>query len=539
MEVSIFGYAEFISALALLVIVYTVAGIQYHFRIAIAFIPLFKLTYISIAIIGFGTLLINFWFSHVWYLPVNQQLNIFLQVIFGAWFLALALIWINFAFISPPKFSKSNYKRFHDELYKIVLRGSDDDLKIIASEIGRSAKSIICLSNGRKSRRNDSKLDVCDYAKNILLLIGNRKFCRNIIASSPNTAMAFFNAMAEEANFDSPIRQFSVNISTEAIINKDSILYHEDEGYHSGLLGYVKPFSKLIYGNYSLVERLAIDNGSPLDVDYKISSLWDADQLKVYCRLVLITLESYLKENRWPQHSFSLARALGYIQNSCLDIYKLNESDLDCLSLDIFKRLDVIVDFIKKGISILEKSGVHSTKLRLRNDQKDIYDLFADVMHKIIFSAALVEKPPNTCWWIQHNTVWNGFFTFQNNQTWKIIRFKLRRLIYDEISKLNEFPNFRSSKILAYCLNVMGLILRKEKISVSYYPLHYVIIDWTKKNYLKLLSIQPDVAKSCLLGWISFEADKSRLVKTYIKGLSLEEPKDYLKLNKLKTKWFL
>jgi hypothetical protein len=539
MEVSIFGYAEFISALALLVIVYTIADIRYHFRIAIAPIPLFKLTYISIAIIGFGTLLVNFWFSDVWHLPVNQQLNILLQVIFGAWFLSLALAWINFAFISPPKFSKSNYKRFHDELYKIILRGSDDDLKIIASEISRSAKSIICLSNERKNISNNAKLDVCDYAKNILMLIGNRKFCRNIITYSPNTAMAFFDAMAEETNFDSPIRQSSINISTEAIINKDSILYHEDEGYRSGLLGYVKPFSKLIYGNYSLVERLAADNGSPLDVDYKISSLWDADQLKVYCRLVLITLESYLNENRWSQHSFSLTRALNRIQNSCLDIYKLNESDLDCLSLDAFKRLDVIVDFIKKGIDILEKSGIHSTKLRLRDYQKDIYDQFADVMYKIIFSAASVEKPPETCWWIQHNTVWNGFFAFQSNQTWEIVRFKLRRLIYDEISTLNEFPNFGSSRMLAYCLNVMGLILRKEKTSMSYYPLHYVIVNWTKKNYLKLLSTQPDVAKSCLLGWISFEANKSRLVKTYIKGLSLEAPKDYLKLNKLKTKWFL
>jgi hypothetical protein len=540
MEASIFGFAEYISALALLVIVYTIADVRYQFRIAVAPIPLFNSTYILITVIGFGTLLTNFWFSDAWHLSVNGQINISLQVIFGASFLLLALVWINFAFIRPPKFSKYNYKRFHDELYKIILRGSDDDLKIISNEIGRSAKSIIRFSNERKDKNHNTDPDVCDYAKNILMLIGNRKFCRNIILTSPNTAMAFFDAMVAEKNFDVPVRQFSVNISTEAIINKDSILYHEDEGYRSGLLGYQKPFSKMIYGNYRLVENLAVDNGSPLDVDYKLSSSWDAEQLKVYCRLVLITLESYINEERWPQHSFALTRALHYIQNSCLDIYKLNENDLACLSTDAAKRLDVVVDFIKKGIDVLDKSGIHPTKLRLRDGQKDMYDLMADVMYEIITSVASVERPPETCWWIQHNVVWGSFFKFSRNKTSDIIQFKLRRLIYDEIIQLNSFPNYGSSRVLGYCLNVMGLKLYKnDRITGSYYPLHCVIIAWVKYNYLQLVAVQPDVAESCIFGWISFEAKKSRLVKTYIKGLNLEAPKDYLELKKPKSKkWF-
>lgn len=526
---SIFGFAEFISALALLVIVYTIADIRYHFRIAIASVPLFELTYILIAVIGFGTLLANVWFSEAWQLPINYQLYIFLQVVFGATFLLLALVWINFAFISPPKFNKYNYQKFHDELYRIILRGSVDDLKIISNEIGRSAKSIIRLSNERRAKNSDAKPDFSDYARNILMLIGNRKFCCNIITSSPNTAMAFFSAISEENNFDAPIRQFSVNISTEAIKNKDTILYHEDEGYRSGLLGYQKPFSRMIYGNYRLVEDLAVNQGSPLEIDYKLLSTWDAEQLKVYCRVVLITLQSYLDQNCWSQHSFSLYRALQYIQNSCIDIYKLNECNSDCLSTDTVKRLDVVVDFIKKAIDVLDKSGVHRTKLRQRGDQKDMYDQIANVMYKIILYSGSVEKSPETCWWIQYSVIWNSFFNFNQNQTWKIIRFKLRRLIYDEIARLNEVPNYASSRMLAYCLNVMGLELHKNN-ELTYYPLHYVVVKWTEKNYLQLLSTQPDVAKSCLLGWIGFDQKKSRLVKTYAKGLNLEAPKHYLQL---------
>lgn len=52
MGASIFGFAEYISALALLVIVYTIADVRYQFRIAVAPIPLFKLTFILITVIA-------------------------------------------------------------------------------------------------------------------------------------------------------------------------------------------------------------------------------------------------------------------------------------------------------------------------------------------------------------------------------------------------------------------------------------------------------------------------------------------------------
>lgn len=48
---------------------------------------------------------------------------------------------------------------------------------------------------------------------------------------------------------------------------------------------------------------------------------------------------------------------------------------------------------------------------------------------------------------------------------------------------------------------------------------------------MRLKSIQQDVAKSCLIGSITFDEQGSSLVKTYIKGLSLEAPKEYLELS--------
>lgn len=106
--------------------------------------------------------------------------------------------------------------------------------------------------------------------------------------------MSLFRTMTELKQYPGAISQFASNVSTEAILNKDSILYHEDHGYHSGFFGYVRPFSRTVYGDYRLVEALGSNNHSPLDVDLKVRRSWDAEQVQAYCRVVLITLGSGL-----------------------------------------------------------------------------------------------------------------------------------------------------------------------------------------------------------------------------------------------------
>lgn len=546
LESSIFGFAEFISALALLVIVYTVTDIRYRFRVAVAPAPLFPLTYFLIGIIGFGTLLTDVWFTEQWLVPVSLISQSMWRGILGAFFLLLAMTWIYYGFIKPPTFSDKNYRKFAQELYRIILKGSDAELPIIADELARSAESLVKLSRqnpprwrnhtNEKEDEKQHKPNVGDYAHDVLLLVGSRKLCRHIITSSPVTAMAFFEAMATNKKYDIPIGQFAKNISREAIINKDSILYHEDEGYSSGLIGYLKPFSQAVYGNYHLVEALGSNHGSPLDIHYEIVWSWDASQLEAYCRALMITLNSYLESGSWHLHSFVLYRAFENLKNSCRDVYKLNDIPSDYYSTDIFKRLRAVVDFVKKAINLIgQQQNPPSTELRVRDDgiHRDIYDHIADLMFEIILLAASVTGPPDKCLTIHHNAVWGQFFGLSGEgKAWGIIQFKLRRLLYDEILRLEEFPNYKSSRILGFCLNVMGLKIGEKKgYGSGYYPLHKVVLAWTRDNYLRLKSIQPEVAESCLIGSISFDEQGNRLVKTYAKGLSLEAPKEYLELS--------
>lgn len=384
--------------------------------------------------------------------------------------------------------------------------------------------------------KDHHKPDAEGYAHDLILLLGNRKLCRTIVAASPITAIAFFDEMTVKQKYAIPIGAFASNVSTEAILNKDSILYHEGDGYTSGLMGYRKDFSQAVYGNYGLVEGLAGDGRSPLDIPYEIVGSWDAKQWEVYGRVILITLKNYLNSGYWGQDSLALFRSLKEIEHSCIDVYKLSKVDQDYYLSDIFRRLQAAVRFVKEAVDLVGHQDPLPPTVLWKRDRKtfefDLYDRIADLMFEIIFSASCVATPSDKCWLIHYNAVWGEFFGLTGGEkAWGIIHHKLRRLLFDEIVRLETMPNFKSSKILGFCLNVMGLVIRREDgISKESYALQKSVLAWTRTNYLKLKHVHPEVAESCLIGSISYDRKGSRIVKTYLQGLELESPKEYLEL---------
>lgn len=226
---SIFNFSTFISALALLAIMYTVTDVRFRFRIAIAWVPLHIITYCLISFIGIGTLLTDLWFSENWplprYFPNHQSIY---QSIFGALFFVLILSWIYYAVIRPPIFCKNNYKKFFLEFSEKVVKGSEDELIILSNELTRSVSSLIQLSGETSSRSialrkkfiKRYKFNFKDYACDFLFLIANRKLCRYIISHSPTTAINFFQAMTNFKKYPLSIGEFSRNISEEIKISR-------------------------------------------------------------------------------------------------------------------------------------------------------------------------------------------------------------------------------------------------------------------------------------------------------------------------------
>lgn len=539
----IFGFPDLIAGLAIMFLAWTIADVRYRFRVSVAPIPLHRLTFIVVAAIGSLTLLTDLWRAEGWYVPRGTLLTpaAWQSVLAGVFFLTF-LAWAWFAFIRPPVFRARNAKRYAQSLYRLILKGSPADLAVVSDELALSIPALVHhAANVEASDRGKSPeeepgvepLAIESFANDILLLIGDRRFCRAVVESSPTTALFLFQEMADSKKFDIPVETFARNIVTHAILNKDSFLYHEAEAYDSGLIGYQKPLSQAIFGNFQLVESV----GSLFDTYLSGSSDWDSQQWKAYCNATLITFKDYAEHYFW-QHSFTLYRATGRIQQASWDLYKINGTEI--WDSDVTRRLRAVTDFIKGAIAIMEEKKVPAPK-PMRTKEKNVwrgqtfYDRLAEMIVDLIFHASAVTSPQDQCWSIQHNSVWSEFFNFDRLEgaCGRLIKFKVRRLIYNEVIHLRKFPNFKGAKILGFCLNVMGTQPRKDKYDKDSYALHRAIISWTKKHYAWLHEYNPRIAAACLVEGMSYDRQRFLLVKTYpVKGLRREEHQIKLEVDK-------
>jgi len=539
-----FGFSEFLAGLALMVLAWTIADVRYRFRVRTTPIPLLGITFSVVTAVGVLTLLTDLWRAEQWLVPKGNLLTpASWQAILGGLFLLTFLTWTWFAFIRPPKYGRHNAERFAQTLYRFILKGSPTELAVIADELAYSASSLVRhatdrgrLKNYRVEREGEAKRTppkVEGYANDLLLLIADKRLCRAIVESSPGTALAVFQAMAEMKKYGIQVETFAKNIVSEALANKDSFLYHEAEGYESGLIGYHKPLSQAMFANYEMVETI----GTLLDPDIYGKREWDAAQWEAYCRVVLMTFRNYVKEG-YGGHSFVLYRAKGYIENAASDLYTLNELT-SAWDTDSSRRLRVVVEFIKDAVKILDEKGVPDhVRIRVKekhgHPRETFYDHIASMIFEVIFHASAVRSPQWGCWSIQHNSVWGELFNFNHldGPAGRVVKFKVRRLLYDEIARMRRFANFKGAKILGFCLNVMGLAVSQVDYDKDSRALQKAVLAWTKKNFVWLHRYNPRVAESCLVDGTTYDAENLRLVRTSpAEGLRREPSYVYLELD--------
>ncbi len=539
-----FGFSEFLAGLALMVLAWTIGDVRYRFRIQAAPIPLRGITFSVVTAVGILTLLTDLWRAQQWLVPKGNLLTpASWQALLGGAFLLTFLVWAWFAFIRPPIFGKRNTERYAQSLYRFILKGSPVELAVIADELVHSARPLIRYAfdkteiqqqrrlNQNKWKNKNSKIGA--YANDLLLLIADKRLCRAIVESSPGTALAIFQEIGDTKKYGVQVEIFSKNIINEAILNRDSFLYHETEEYDSGLIGHHKPLSHAMFSNYLMVENI----GTLLDPDLMGNSKWDAGQWDAYCRVLLMTFTDY-SENYSYRHSSVLYRAMSYLEGAASDLYTLNGVANVPWDNDALSRMRVIIDFICEAVEVLEKQNVPEYfVLRVRDDygpvHKTAYDHLAGLVFEVIFSASAVKFPKWDCWMIQHNSVWGRLFNDHrlSGVAGRIVKFKVRRLLYNEVVRMKEFPNFKGAKIIGFCLNVMGFSVGKGEWGRDSRPLQKVVLSWTKNNYVGLRDFNPAIAEACLVETITYDSERCRLVRTSaIEGTRAEPWYEYLDL---------
>jgi hypothetical protein len=543
----IFGFSEFVTALALLIIVYTTSNAVYKFRLSIARFSFLKFGLPVIILIGLSLLFMEVWLSEQWIMPVSPISPVVWQGIFGILFSATIFYWILVAYVRPPIFNINNNFEYCIGLENSILKGNQDEISEIVNEVSRSANTIVSgYSKGSRSgaipskykifgyiqRRNQKKLEkMANNAGYVIQLLGNELVCNKIISHSPITAVRVCEECIQQKCFHLPISQFLFNLSTEAIRNKNSLLYLEEHAHYSGVLGYKKRLSTAIYGSYGLIRSC---QPGPLDLDYKFRDRLDVEQFEVFKRAVLIAFRDFVHSGESLQAYPVFSRVL---HDWCH--FRINQESQD--SYDLYDRdswrFHTIVSMFEEMIQALSSDqNVEKVKLRKGERQDNsIYDGLAEAGFNALFTASQFEGEIDSTWGIYLDT-WDSFFSrfSTDDKARAIVTHKLRRLIFDEVKRMDRFINYKGARIIGLCMNIIGFpnfeMLKERDSKNSEYILGKVIVRWLRKNYLKVLEDNNDVAESFLLGSISFDSENQRLVKTYSKGLNKTAPKEYLQL---------
>ncbi len=538
----IFGFAEFLAALALLAVLYTVTDIRYRFRVAVAPGYMYSATFGLIAFIGVATLLTEVWVAQKWPVLHTTWFNSTLwQATLGLLFLGTFLTWTYYAYIRPPVFGYRNAGRFTAEIMRLAFRGNEDEIKIVLSEVGYSSKQLVKhwgLANKWMAgdiQKNKNPPRTSEYAQEIFFILSDRRICKIIVKSTPITALQLFKEMAEsDTDKDFPMSAFSRNITMEAVAQKDSFLYAEVEGYQSGFFGYVKPVSQTLYGNYELVSGIQKGGGlGTFDVNYEDYTSWDGAQWSAYLRAVLITMKAFLATGHTNDQSQVLSGAFHQLNTAHIGLEKLSgmENPYETKAHGAF---NAICDFFTKAVELVNKAKelpyVHH--VRLDKYPQNIHDQLAELMYQLCINSAYVKGPFMISWTFQHNMAWGAMHGFKEGPAWTVVRQKTRRLLSEQIDKMVEYPNYVSIRAPAFCLNVFGLapLDRKGKHHRQGYLLSRKAQAWAREYYLTVVRDYPEMAEVMLTGSISFDKENSRLVQTNHYGMSKKPTYKYLDL---------
>lgn len=519
-SISLFGVSDYLAALALLIVIYTITDFRNKFRLSLSPLPIYSMAFWVFVAVGLVKTLSGLWFYYSWpIIPALDSKSVIDAVLIVPCVLVI-FYWVFVSFVYPPTFSKWNCRKFFWVYRRVVHNGTEGELRIALQELARSVRSIVKVAV--VPPRNDEVIwkpsRIEGVAHDFLLLLANRRLCAEIVKSSPDTAAAIFREVREQKKTELPFETFAKNVAVEFLSNKSSPIYHEDSGWESGWSGYAQLYSSEIFSDPIIVSSLASRHSSPLDIRFSIRSKWDAENWEAYSRVALLYFERVIDEAPHLLTDFSINQIFENCKYMFQDVYKLDGADSFFYQMDEYRKLEILTQFVRDLLELLDDRKVPICSELKPKDKfhNGVHEKIAELIVEIIFAASKVRSPTWTCWEVQHNTVWSNVFGYGSSATSRWVFRRVCRLIYKEILDMDRYFNFKGASYLGFCLNVLGLdAKRREGYRKEEDPLRLGILEWTRRNYARMRDKSPKPAQACLQGSITFDEETLEFVKTY------------------------
>ena len=528
-----FGFSEFLTSLALMVLAWTTSDVRYRFRIDCAPIPLKGITFWVVVIFGTLTLLTDLWRAEQWFVLTSIPLTIgSWQALMGGALLLTYFLWVWFSFLAPATYGKKNPDKFYQNLYVRVINGSQNELTTMAQEITYSIESIIRYAKNAPNEENKKEYKVAVFANRILLLIAEKKFCQAIINGSNTTALVIVEEIRRTKKYDIPISLFINNFVCESIENKNSFLYKETNMIDSGIIGYDKPLSQALFSNHEMAKEIE----TTLTLRPLENHKWDNDQWKAYLRIVSITLEGFKPEIHGSS-SKVISRALWRITRSTNNIHTLNSEQTYSDENEQFERVKLVTKFIKDCINDLSKKNTPAntsphidTEDGTRNT--DIYEQISRLMLGLILDVSRITNPK----WIEKlegEIISQKIFFYapNRNKVEKIIHGKFIRLFYINVEASKSTSLNQPVMMTRFLLDLTALIELARDEDMMKSNSHRLAVRWIKNNYSLIHKNNREIAELCLGENMIYDKENCRIVKTYYHPLTARQQKVFLKVN--------
>ena len=321
---TIFGISEFLSSVAILLLVISVSDFRYRFRLQLAPLGGQRGALIVTFAVGLALAVAEVWFGRGWPVPSFANDLPAIQAVLGGVFVFNTLFFAWSVFVSPPRFSPSNAHKFAGVIYHYIGVGDQAQLGVIASELLRSVTNILDVAARRTQSSSHRSPEVA--ASELVLLLGDRRFCRALVSSGSWTIEAIFAHLAQLQSVRTiPLSPMAANVGAELITSENSPLPWEarDVGGR-GYFDQVRPVSQAVFGNSALVERLSEPFG-PLDLWADLRRDLTPDHYKNYSFAAQLFAADYFAKNRSGWRSgYVLYRTIDLIERSTSDLYQLN-----------------------------------------------------------------------------------------------------------------------------------------------------------------------------------------------------------------------
>lgn len=518
-----FGFSEFLTALALMLVIWTISDFKYKFRMKISnflIFPLDKFTFFSIFSIGIGCIFSDYWRSSELLLPYFKHgySNSTWQFLSGIIFLIIIFIVIHKCVRSTGRVFGKNVDL--SEIKKIIYSNKESDIFSLTEEISDSFDFIFKKELLKKNSNYflskwiyvffENKPRKKDYDFNLISLFEDTMFCDCIAATNPDfirKTIEIFPYIESEYDRDALMR-FYKNVIKSALLNKKSFIFYENP-----------PRSKMVTGNtvdFFLRNGFYFNLSYVFDLERDFLRKLDNDQFFCLFFFFSASVRSFSKHVNGisaPERE-KILNIVGVFINVCLEKLKENKSENKKSILNAaFLFSQILYAFNsndKNSIQTLADLliSIFTKIASIKNDYSSFFDCEQQLLHCFNDGSSLMKDSIEA-----NNDV------FEN-----IYRSLCKRINQHLIIMTNPLMQlelrYKSADIIRFFIGIDGLRLTSNysqksspytNMLMATYP---IVMKWLKdgKNgYLFLHLTNESIAEYVLPSWVRFTSKESNM----------------------------